>query len=175
MTGCVSTIQRRNPWIIFVKVVCKKLVHCRGLSTWLWLGEQITKCLPRLRFPRFVPPTFVETIASKEISCQENNIYIYASILSILFKEFVRKKVTLNNKFSMMLTYEMMCTHRNILHRECFWKLPSWPTICILTREIGFWGVGPLERDALTSAISRLILFNFCICVQTTNLLFQFV
>ena len=92
MTGCVSTIQRRNPWIIFVKVVCKKLVHCRGLSTWLWLGEQITKCLPRLRFPRFVPPTFVETIASKEISCQENNIYIFESSLSILFKEFVRKK-----------------------------------------------------------------------------------
>ena len=56
------------------------------------VGEQITKCLPRLRFPRFVPPTFVETIASKEISCQENNIYIFASILSILFKEFVRKK-----------------------------------------------------------------------------------
>ena len=31
MTGCVSTIPRRNPWIIFVKVVCKKLVHCRAL------------------------------------------------------------------------------------------------------------------------------------------------
>ena len=31
MTGCVSTIPRRNPWIIFVTVVCKKLVHCRAL------------------------------------------------------------------------------------------------------------------------------------------------